>query len=121
MPVIYLTGAPATGKSTLARNLKRAFPDLIVFSYSERLREFLARKSMSPAVSESEIRQHSASIVTPKDIEDLDAELIELVRTSRDQKSILIDSHPVTKESYGFRVTAFSVEKLKALNPDLVF
>lgn len=66
------------------------------------------------------MRRLSSSIVTPQDIQELDAELIEIVRSNREAKSILIDSHAVTKEVYGFRATAFSVETLKELNPDLI-
>jgi len=120
MPVIYLTGAPATGKSTLTRNLGLAFPGLVPFVYSERLRDFLSRKANGPNVDEAEIRRLSASIVSPQDIQDLDSELIELVRSIRGSRSVLIDSHAVTKESYGFRVTAFSTETLMRLDPDVI-
>jgi predicted methyltransferase len=31
-----------------------------------------------------------------------------------------VDSHPVIRESYGFRVTAFTVEQIQALNPNAI-
>lgn len=31
-----------------------------------------------------------------------------------------MDSHPVTKEAYGFRVTAFTVDQLQALDLDAI-
>jgi adenylate kinase len=119
-PVIYLTGAPATGKSTLSRNLKLAVPQLVVFAYSEKLREHVAAKNSRGKISESEIREKSSAIVTPEDIEQLDAKLIELVQTERLRQPVLIDSHAVTKERYGFRVTGFSDSMFKALNPTAI-
>jgi adenylate kinase len=119
-PIVYLTGAPATGKSTLSRNLKAAYPNLEVFSYSERLREHLAKKAGAAATSEEDIRRQSSKIVTPQDIDELDDELIRLVADTRDKNPLLIDSHAVTKESYGFRVTGFSTQRLLQLNPDCI-
>jgi adenylate kinase len=33
---------------------------------------------------------------------------------------MVIDSHTVTKEDYGFRVTAFTPEQLRQLDPDVI-
>lgn len=118
-PVIYLTGAPATGKSTLSRNLAQRYPELKVFAYSEELRKRLAHRTPG-SLTEDGIRQQSAKIVTPEDIASLDQELVERVRLERAHAPFLIDSHPVTKEDYGFRVTGFDIEMLKALSPDLI-
>lgn len=118
-PVIYLTGAPATGKSTLSKNLAAKFPELRVFAYSEELRRRLAHRLQS-VITEDSIRELSAKVVTSEDIVSLDTHLVERVRAERAQAPFLIDSHPVTKEDYGFRVTAFNVETLRALNPDVI-
>ena len=120
MAVIYLTGPPASGKSTLSRNLRSAYPQLVVFAYSEELRDHIASKGSGPSVDEEDIRRLSSRLVTPQDIEELDRKLIDLVRSKRSVQSILIDSHPVTKESYGFRVTGFTLENLRALDPDVI-
>jgi adenylate kinase len=118
-PVIYLTGAPATGKSTLARNLATAYPALRVFSYSEELRKFLAQKTSS-VLDEDKIRELSAKIVTAEDIQALDRALVHEVAAKRSERPFLVDSHAVTKETYGFRVTGFDVEILRALQPDVI-
>lgn len=118
--VIYLTGAPATGKSTLSRNLARLLPDLKVFAYSEELRTHIQRKSGGSAMTEDDIRRHSARVVTPQDVKQLDDELVEMVQRERVYRSILIDSHPVTKEQYGFRVTGFDSPTIQRLNPDVL-
>ena len=119
MPVVYLTGAPATGKSTLCRNLAANFPDLAVFSYSERLRDHVARRIASQ-LSEEQIRQQSGRLVTAQDVQEVDLSLLELLHRERGVRSILIDSHAVTKEVYGFRVTPFSDERVLQLDPDFV-
>jgi adenylate kinase len=72
------------------------------------------------AISENEIRMKSANLVSPADIQELDEALIRLVTTERSRTSVVIDSHPVTKEAYGFRVTGFSEEQLQRLSPDVI-
>ncbi len=119
-PVIYLTGAPATGKSTVSRGLAKLIPNLRVFTYSEELRRLLAREASAPLLTEDEIRKHSSSVVTAEHVARLDQELIDEVRAERGKRPFLIDSHPVTKEAYGFRVTAFSAEMVRSLSPDVI-
>jgi adenylate kinase len=118
--VVYLTGAPATGKSTLSRNLAKHIRDLTVFAYSEELRKLLMRKSGGPSLTEDDIRRQSARVVTAEDVAQLDQELVDLVNRERGHRSVLIDSHPVTKEHYGFRVTGFDLPTIQRLNPDVL-
>lgn len=115
--IIYLTGAPATGKSTLCSQLAK-LPNVRHFAYSERLRDHINART-DETLDETDIRRLSAQAVTPADVEAVDQALIletELVRAAGGY--LLIDSHPVTKEDYGFRVTPFRVENLLALRPD---
>lgn len=121
MAVLYLTGAPASGKSTLSQHLSGLDPHLIVFSYSERLRDYISRTRTTAGITEDKIRSLSAAIVTPDDVDAVDEELLKLVAEFRRDRSIVIDSHPVTKETYGFRVTGFTIELLRRLNPDFIF
>lgn len=118
--VIYLTGAPATGKSTLARNLAARVESLTVFAYSEELRKLVQRKSSGPPLTADDIRRQSARVVTAEDVAELDQELVDMIMRERDSRSILIDSHPVTKEDYGFRVTGFDILTLQRLKPDVI-
>lgn len=119
-PVIYLTGAPAAGKSTLCRNLKLAVPSLAVFAYSEKLREHVAQRAGLVQLSEDEIRRQSATLVTRDDVVAVDAQLRAFVTQQRQTQPIVIDSHPVTKEAFGFRVTPFTQAELRALSPDVI-
>jgi adenylate kinase len=117
--VIYLTGAPATGKSTLGRALATEVPGLQLFCYSEHLRDLVNRRAPS-SVTESSIREKSAAIVTSDDVKQLDEQLVGWVAAERARNPIVIDSHPVTKENFGFRVTPFSHDRVRELSPDFI-
>jgi adenylate kinase len=66
------------------------------------------------------IRQQSANVVTREDVDAVDNVLIETISQWRDQAHVVIDSHPVTKESFGFRVTPFSLYQLVRVSPTLI-
>jgi adenylate kinase len=114
-PVIYLTGPPAAGKSTLCRKVVEQLPETLVLHYSELLRDHLAQ--IGSVTTEDGIRRSSAKIITPQMISDVDELLIQKVQQERCRRPIIIDSHAVTKESYGFRITPFTLEKLRLLSP----
>lgn len=118
-PIIYLTGAPATGKSTVCSGLSKQLPELLVFSYSAELRKFAERRT-GQSMSEDDIRRLSGIAITPEDVQGLDAELAELASRRRNEGPMIIDSHAVTKEVYGFRVTAFDTATLSSVNPDCI-
>lgn len=118
-PTIYLTGAPATGKSTVCSELSKRLPELLVFSYSAELRKFAERRT-GQSMSEDDIRRLSGIAITPEDVQGLDAELAELAAQRRGVGPLIIDSHAVTKEVYGFRVTAFDPTALARVNPDCI-
>ncbi|MGC8639948.1 MAG: AAA family ATPase [Isosphaeraceae bacterium] len=80
----------------------------------------LVSQRLRGPLQQDEIRCESASIVTPEDMQALDAILADKVRSSRNRTSIIIDAHAVTKESYGFRVTPFSFEQLAELRPTMI-
>ena len=68
-----------------------------------------------------ELRALSAQVVRPQDIEALDNALLDQVNRIRGKRPVIIDSHPVTKETYGYRVTAFSQEQVQRLRPDEIW
>ena len=117
--VIYLTGSPASGKSSLCELLEASIASLQAYSYSKLLRDYLNRRRDNN-IDEAGIRQHSARVVTRADVDAVDRWLIDEVQARRSERHLVIDSHPVTKEHYGFRVTPFTVEQLRALNPDVI-
>lgn len=117
--VIYLTGAPATGKSTLTKNLYGKKPDTVVFTYSKELANWISQKNATLS-SQEDLRRESATIITREDVNQVDQQLLDLVKTKRDTTNIVIDSHPVTIEKYGFRITPFSKEQIAGIRPDVI-
>jgi len=114
--VIYLTGAPASGKSTLLMRLSSLLPDLFVFQYGAELTSFLSAKR-SRAYTQEDLRSESSFLATEDDIRELDQHLLQVVSEQRRYRPVLIDTHAVTKERYGFRVSPFSMEQLIKLGP----
>lgn len=118
--VIYLTGAPASGKSSTTRMLAERVPGLQVWEYGARLTEHV--RSRTDAVSsQHELRAQSAGVVTPADVDEVDDALIAFVGEHRGRSDVLIDSHPVTKEDYGYRITPFSLTRFAQLAPDEIW
>ncbi len=66
------------------------------------------------------MRRQSARVILPSDVQAVDQQLIDTVQGSRDSTHIVIDSHAVTKESYGFRVTPFTLTNLQAIRPTMI-
>lgn len=120
LKVIYLTGAPASGKSSTTRMLHNRVPGLVVWEYGARLTEHVNDRAVS-GLAQDDLRARSAGVVTPQDVEDLDQSLIAFVAEHRSSQHVLIDSHPVTKESYGYRITPFSLARFEHLAPDEIW
>lgn len=118
--VIYLTGAPASGKSSTLRLLLQRRRDIAGWEYGARLTEHLKARSAHLA-DQNELRTKSATIVTPDDIRDVDRTLMEFVAENRLSRHVIIDSHPVTKEAWGYRITPFSLEDFSRLAPDEIW
>lgn len=118
--VVYLTGAPAAGKSSTVARLREADPSIQIFEYGARLTEMVKARSTG-IESQDDVRTRSAMLIGPEDIVEMDRRLLAFVAERRGHQTVLIDSHPVTKESYGFRITAFSMEQIRQLNPDEIW
>lgn len=112
--VIYLTGAPATGKSTLSAQLKLRCPTLRVFEYGKLLTGRL-NSNAATAIDQEALRRHSSAVITESLVRELDNWMLDQVDKFRAEGPVLIDSHAVTLEKYGFRVIPFSADYLKRL------
>ncbi|MBY5503438.1 AAA family ATPase [Rhizobium leguminosarum] len=120
LKTIYMTGAPAAGKSSTARLLAEAVTPLQLWEYGARLTKFV--RDRGAAISDqSDVRRKSANIVLPEDVTAVDELLLQFIETHRASSHVLIDSHPVTKEDYGYRITAFSLDQVGKLNPDEIW
>lgn len=118
--VIYLTGAPAAGKSSTTRLLFERVPDLLIWEYGAKLTEHCAARSVD-VTGQHELRARSADLITPEDVAEVDSKLMTFVKEHRPTRHVLIDSHPVTKEAYGYRITPFSLEQFAQLRPDEIW
>lgn len=118
--VIYLTGAPASGKSSTTRLLAERMPDLLIWEYGARLTAHVMAGSADVS-SQDDLRARSAGVVTPGDVDEVDGALIAFVAGHRAHHPVIIDSHPVTKEAYGYRITPFSLERFALLAPDEIW
>lgn len=117
--VIYLTGAPAAGKSTLSRALAEAVRPLAVFEYGARLTAYVAARA-GRAMAQEELRAESSAVATADDVQALDRVLLKFVADERERGHVLVDTHAVTKESYGFRITAYSRAGIAELRPTMI-
>jgi adenylate kinase len=117
--VVYLTGAPASGKSSLTTSLLKDIPGLKVFAFGERLTARL--RTAASVGSQAELRTRSAQAVTPDDVRAVDEDLIAFVAANRAVAPVIIDSHAVTKESYGFRVTPYMLKDFERLRPTQIW
>ena len=118
--MIYLTGAPAAGKSTIAKLLAERVSPMEVFEYGERLRGYLARKS-SDALVQADLRRESAGRIMPADVDAVDEILLDFVAEAQERAHVVIDSHPVTKKSFGFRITPFTLDQFAKLRPTQIW
>jgi adenylate kinase len=117
MKLIYLSGAPASGKSTLLRNLKLMSENTLVFEYGKEMSARLSSLSKnSVQIEQAALRGGTENYVHQSDIDALDEEMTRWVDDNRDTSNLIIDSHHVTAENYGFRIAPFTPTKLARLN-----
>ena len=90
--VIYLTGAPASGKSTLLAALGELLKPVELFSYGLVLADYVGRKN-GIEFSQDEIRKKSAIAITPEDVMSVDAQLLELVTNQRNHREVRLSSN----------------------------
>jgi adenylate kinase len=118
--VIYLTGAPAAGKSSMTALLMERVPDMMIWEYGSRLTEHIMARSAG-VENQDDLRIRSAGVVSPNDVAEVDRALLDFVKASRADHHVIVDSHPVTKEAYGYRITPFSLAQFGQLGPDEIW
>lgn len=116
--VIMLTGAAGTGKSTLARECSARIRPLHKVDFGQLLLERIQKTR--PDVTYDQLRSQSSVIITEQDVRETDAALIRSFPALRTQTHILMDSHAVNREQYGYRVTHYSFDNLRRIAFDAV-
>lgn len=115
--IIYLTGCPATGKTTLADALDDEFEKACVFKFGKELTNLLQRSD--PSVTQEKLRTSTAHISKPDLVNEINEKVILFCDENRHKKHVIIDTHAVTTEANGFRITPMSLEQIHRLNPDI--
>ncbi|MEP6020382.1 MAG: AAA family ATPase [Paracoccaceae bacterium] len=119
---IYMTGAPAAGKSTLATSLVRAFENVEVFEYGSRMSRWLSTKADTENdVKQEELRSGTDHFVTRTDICRINAEMDAWIHERSSYSHLIIDSHQVTIEEFGLIYEPFAKEELSALRIDEIW
>jgi adenylate kinase len=70
------------------------------------------------SLSYDELRDRSASVIAPSNVRNLDEEVIAKISQMRVDSDVILDSHAVTRETYGFRAVPFSLDQLRRLALD---
>ena len=118
MKLLYLTGAPATGKSTITDAITQINPSIQIIRYSDEIKKFLAQSNRGEFTT-LQLREASAKIVSYRDIANIDQYILSKIQDST-ANYIVLESHALTVESYGFRATPFSIQMLQMMAPNLI-
>ncbi len=110
-PVLYLTGAPGTGKTTTAR-LLQSQTGMRVFSYGSEL----SRRLRDRVANQAELRRQSSTVISATLVAEMDGALVQVAHEAASTgQGLIVDSHAVTKEAYGFRCIPYTPTRLQAL------
>jgi adenylate kinase len=109
--VILLTGIPSSGKTTATDYVRTNFENIKVVRYGELL--FRMKEKTHPGIKYEQMRSQSGSILSKEDLAGADDLILKTVIDHKGKFDIIIESHGVTKEDYGFRITPYkNVKKL---------
>ena len=117
--VVMLTGAAGTGKSTLAVECAAHIRPLYKVDFGQFLLE-AKRKQGYPELTYDQLRTLSADIITPEDVRAADNAFIESLPALRARTHVLIDSHAVTREAFGYRITHYAFDDLRRISFDAI-
>ena len=107
--VVYVTGAPGVGKTSVIAKLVQNKNDIAVFEYGCQMANHLVGRT------QEELRGGTDSLVRKEDIIEVNAKMIEWTSSIRATKTVLIDTHQVTFEEHGYRVAPFQGDELRLL------
>jgi len=117
---IYLTGAPATGKSTILKILSEESDKIKIFEYGKEMAKHLSLQNKS-IIEQSSMKGGIESLVAQNDIDAIDKKMKIFIDEHIGNYHTIIDTHQITKEEYGFKLKTFSFEQLKELRIDEIW
>jgi adenylate kinase len=99
--IVLVTGVPGVGKTSLCRFLVDARPHRYVHI---RFGNLILRALDRDEITETELRRSAASLVTPSILE-VATEMLMAEVAKNSERIILVDSHAVSQNRYGYVVT----------------
>lgn len=115
--VVFVTGVTAVGKTSVARELERRGVGKSLSIGELVLSE---ARHVWPNVTHNQLRQEPDLYAPPTVVESAILALCQRIEDERDTQTLIIESHAVTAESYGCRVTPFSYGHLQRLAFDFI-
>ena len=120
--VVYLTGAPGVGKSTLANELGAKSERVKVFNYGSAMVDSIAaRRSSNRPPSVEELRRDTYAVVGRDDIKAVNAALAAWISEHRNDSHLIIDTHQVALDQSGLIALTFSQDELGSFLADEVW
>jgi adenylate kinase len=117
--VFLLTGVPAVGKTTVASKLGQLIQPLEVISFGNLILN--ERSAVGDSVSHSELRRHPTREATMNTIKKSTEVLCSKLNELREHTNVIIDSHAIAKDSYGFRASPDSIASLTKFDLSAIF
>lgn len=111
---VLITGAPGCGKTTLLSRMSEKYTPLETVDFGKLLLD-LKKAQGHETLTYEQMRTDSSVIITSDDVQQLDEILIRDMPSMLLKNNVLIDSHAVTSETYGARITSYSADQLQRL------
>jgi len=115
--LILLTGIPGIGKSTITQYLEKKIKPIVRFSFGDLIYEVLQQKGVK--CNRLQIRKTPDKFVTINIIKYASKILLERAMEARKINNVVIESHAVVRDFYGFwvipEITDFKSARLDAI------
>lgn len=119
---VYLTGAPAAGKSTLARTLARDIANVEVFEFGARMSDWLRSKDpFGNGIDQTKLRSGTGPHVSMADIKAVNSVMRAWIEDRGRYSHLIVDSHQVTVEDFGLIYVPFRGDELIDLPIDEIW
>jgi adenylate kinase len=115
--VVYLTGAPSSGKTSLATALAAHLSEIKVFNYGKAmLRHLQDREQLAPQIDLELLRRDTYRQVSVGDVRAINRELATWIEKNRDSGHLIIDTHQVAFGPDGLCALGFTKAELANLS-----